>query len=400
MPNYTHVQFLSWEIYTGPNRGGPPPWARNAQGTSYTGIGNANDSRLDISAQIVDIEERLQFTYRAMSEARGYATKHPSTLKIFMAPELLYRGRGGAYIHDLINGWTKAPAEFHLDGFQTFPGLFGWLKNYALEFEHWLFVFGTAISASFPAKNQNGKWVQDATQPGEIYNTALIQRGGEGKSNDAYASRKHYKSGIDFIKQYLGSKAFTDGDGVPADRIDLEPNETDREGGAVFTINGIDDKDGKPIIFGLEVCLDHAASTQGAGRNATSNRWGRIRTADKWVKIQLVPSGGMSLQAASIRLLPAAGATPQSYAFNCDGLSTLENDWGAHTQIWNGANGKQPVPSNNKLIEASYGQSVNKTQLVEVGDDLTWAGVGRHIYASQLWDKGAGYVRVMPEMQL
>ena len=156
MPNYTHVQFLSWEIYTGPNRGGPPPSAGNAQGTSYTGIGNASDSRLDISAQIVDIEERLQFTYRAMSEARGAATKHPSTLKIFMAPEFLYRGRGGAYIHDLINGWTKAPAEFHLDGFQTFPGLFGWLKNYAREFEHWLFVFGTAISASFPAKNQNG----------------------------------------------------------------------------------------------------------------------------------------------------------------------------------------------------------------------------------------------------
>jgi hypothetical protein len=185
---------------------------------------------------------------------------------------------------------------------------------------------------------------------------------------------------------------------VPADRIELEPNETDREGGAVFTINGIDDKDGKPIIFGLEVCLDHAASTQGEGRNAIKRNWGRIRTADKWVKIQLVPSGGMSLQAASIRLLPAAGATPQSYAFNCDGLSTLESDWEAHTQIWNGANGK-PVPSNNKLIEASFGQSVNKTQLVEVGDDLTW-GVARTIYASLLWDKGAGYVRVMPEMQL
>ena len=413
MPSYTDVQFISWEIYTGPNRG-PLPWSRDKTGTSYTGLGNANDandSRLDIEAQIRDIKERARFTYSAMRTAYDSATRHPSTLKVFMAPEFLYRGRGGAYIHDLINGWeTKPPAEFNLSGYDDFIGLFGNLGLYSLEFEHWLCVFGTAISASFPTKNQNGKWVRDATQPGEIYNTAFIQhggagtiRGGYGYPNETYASRKHHKSAIDFIKQYLGSKAFTDGDVVPADRRDLEPNETNREGSAIFELNGVNDKDGKPIIFGLEVCLDHATSTRGTGSNATYPNWGRIRTADKWVKIQLVPSGGMSLQTASIRLLPAAGPTPHSYAFNCDGLTTLGGDWGAHTQIWNGANG-QPVPSTNKLIEASYGQNANNTILIKVGDDLYWDGVGgtagRTIHASNLWDKGAGYVRVMPEMQL
>jgi hypothetical protein len=405
MPNYTHVQFISWELYTGPNRGGPPPWSRDTTGISYTGVGNANadDSRLDIEAQIVDIEQRVQFTYNAIKMADEAATKQPSTLKVFMGPEFLYRGRGGAYIHDLINGWVKAPpAEFNLDGHEGFSGLFGSLQGLAIEFDHWLFVFGTAISASFPARTtEHGKWVLDANQKGEIYNTALIQPGGQGRTYDAYATRKHYISGIDFIKQYLGSKAFTDGDVVPADRADLEPNEDDREGSAIFKINGVNDKDAQPIIFGLEVCLDHAHST---GIDGKRNDWGRIHTANKLVKIQLVPSGGMALRADSIRLLPAVGSTPHFYAFNCDGLSTAmapitaESDWqwGAHTQIWNGTG--QPLPPAVRLIEASYGQHAPKTTLIKVDNELNWAG--RDIGASNLWDEGAGYVRVMQELPL
>ena len=59
MSNYTHVQFISWEIYTGPNRG-PQPWSMGKDGTSYTGIGeeNAVDNRLDFEGQIADITER------------------------------------------------------------------------------------------------------------------------------------------------------------------------------------------------------------------------------------------------------------------------------------------------------------------------------------------------------
>jgi hypothetical protein len=188
----------------------------------------------------------------------------------------------------------------------------------------------------------------------------------------------------------------------PADRLNLEPNESNREGSATFTINGINDKDGQPIMFGLEVCLDHAISTpRNPQPNTDTNKWGRIRTADKWVKIQLVPSGGMQLKPVSIRLLPAAWPTPHSYAFNCDGLSTLgaNSEWGAHTQIWNGANGI-PVPPENQLINANYGRPVSNTSMAKVDDDIDWVGVGRHIYASGLWDLGSGYVRVMQEMPL
>src|SRR5215470_6126503 len=57
------------------------------------------------------------------------------------------------------------------------------------------------------------------------------------------------------------AKNFTLGDVVPADRLDLEPDESNREGSATFTINGINDGAGQPIMFGLEVCLDHSIST-------------------------------------------------------------------------------------------------------------------------------------------
>jgi hypothetical protein len=112
--------------------------------------------------------------------------------------------------------------------------------------------------------------------------------------------------------------------------------------------------------------------------------------------------GGMQLKPVSIRLLPAAGPTPHSYAFNCDGLSTLgaNPEWGAHTQIWNGANGMIPVPSNNQLINANYGQPISNTSVAKVDDDIYWAGKGRHIHASGLWDLGSGHVRAMQEVPL
>src|SRR5215831_7151786 len=91
MANYTHVQFISWEVYTGPNRG-PLPWPGIRDGIGYTGIGkeNAPDNRLDVEGQIEDIEERLQFTYKAIEEAYKLAATKPTTLKVFMAPEFLY----------------------------------------------------------------------------------------------------------------------------------------------------------------------------------------------------------------------------------------------------------------------------------------------------------------------
>jgi hypothetical protein len=113
----------------------------------------------------------------------------------------------------------------------------------------------------------------------------------------------------------------------------------------------------------------------------------------------------MELKPVSIRLLPAAGPTPHSYAFHCDGLATLWGDpnvqyqYGAHTQIWNGANGRVPVPPENQLINANYEQEVGTTSKRKVDDEIP-EPPNRTIKASNLWDLGSGYVRVMQEMPL
>ena len=105
---------------------------------------------------------------------------------------------------------------------------------------------------------RDGLWIQ---LKWEKYIIRLSFSVGGEFTDDAYASRKRYIASIYFIKSQYNAKGFTIGDVVPADRLDLEPNETNREGSATFTINGINDHRGQPIRFGLEVCLDHAIST-------------------------------------------------------------------------------------------------------------------------------------------
>jgi hypothetical protein len=159
-----------------------------------------------------------------------------------MAPEFLYRGKGGAYIHDLINGWMKRPPdEFNLNESDRFPGLFGYLKS---------FLVRQSVHLSQQLREMgDGLWIQ---LKWEKYNTALIQRGGELNTADAYASRKRYISGIDFIKSQYNAEWFALGGVVPADRLNLEPHESNREGSATFTINGITIKMGNPLCLVLK----------------------------------------------------------------------------------------------------------------------------------------------------
>ena len=80
MPNYTHVQFISWEIYTGPNRG-PLPWSSNSPGQSYTGLaGTRKDPRIDATWQMADIEYRVFCTEYLLTEARRHIDTSPTTL--------------------------------------------------------------------------------------------------------------------------------------------------------------------------------------------------------------------------------------------------------------------------------------------------------------------------------
>ncbi len=402
MSRYQKVQFISWELYTGPYKN--PAQAPQA---FYSGLSNTQvDYRTDVVGQCWDITARLAFIADAIEKAYAIADLDPACLKIFMAPEFLCRGAGGAYLHDLLNGWVAgAPTSFALPPpfNHAWSGLFGGMQNLVADtrFNDFLFVFGTAVSASFPtAENVEGLFLLDTTQPGEVYNTTLIQRGGAAHRAHQYASRKQYISGIDFLK-WSGSVAqHTFQSVLPADLASVIPADVlgVTEGGAVFQIAGIHDFRGRAIDFGIEICLDHAVS---GGSRAHS--FGRLRTAQQWVHIQLVPSSGMSLEEDSIRLLPAAGPTPHSYAFNCDGYTTLDYKVpGSHTQIWNGANGA-PVTDAYRLVETAGGADYPGTRLARLTDCVnTTNGT---VYAHQLWNNGAsvhgaGHVRVMQAFDL
>lgn len=400
--NYSKVQFISWELNTGPTNVTlpAPPSSQFANLIKYyPGYSKSLDGRIDALSQCIDINSRISFTDDAISKAYDKSDKDPGTLKVFMAPEFLYRGAGGAYLHDLLNGWSgAAPAEFNLPAsYNKWPGLFGGLQLIASnsKYNDWVFVFGTAISASFTgAKTNDGNYVYNTDDAAEAYNTCLVQLGGLANISTNYASRKHYISNIDFLAETVdishttfSVKPLDDSTIIPEDLFGVP------EGGAIFTLEDVNDSTGAPIKFGIEVCLDHARS---GGDYA--NHYGRIRTANEYVKIQLVPSGGLSLEDASIRLLPAAGPTPHSYAFNCDGLNTLPPlASGCHTQVWNGANGAQ-VPAANKLFEANNGAPLANTTVVKVTDKVS---IGTNIVDDNVfWQLGSGNVRLMPSLAL
>lgn len=399
--NYSKVQFLSWEVYTGPD-----------QSNGYVGLNinpNSQDKRLDVYSQCLDIEARVLFTKDAISKAYSKASTDANTLKIFMGPEFLYRGLGGAYVHDLINGWeTTSPfitiqAPFN----KKWRGLFGSLQDFVADdkFKDWVFVFGTAVSASFKTELKNKIYEIDTSQKAEGYNTSLIQLGGSSNKNINYASRKHYKSPIDFIRFMPNYKAHQKGNIRPFDSRTQIPNDVlgSTEGAASFTLANVNIANGSPLVFGIEICLDHAQSTTLTGMNQP---FGRLRASNQYVKIQMVPSGGMSLTEDSIRLTPASGPTPNSYAFNCDGLANIAmNQYGSHTQIWNGSNGT-PVPPTNKLVEVDGGAILNntqiKTQVVAIANSITSPIFlqANNLLDTQLWEKGAGFVRIVSPLNL
>jgi len=398
MSNYNKVQFMSWELHTGPFSafvgGRKIGW--------YAGLLDPSpDKRTDALGQCRDIEARLAFVADAIARAEVVSDQRATTLKVFMAPEFLLRGAGGAYLHDLIEGWGgQAPLELRLPEKYAgpWPGLFGGLRALAAQahFEDWLFVFGTAISASFPARSQQGSYVLDPARPGEIYNLALVQQGGVAHGADSYVASKHYISGIDFL-QWRGNIAqhsagtvlpLDPESVVPADALGLD------QGGALFRINGVNDGTGAPIDFGIEICLDHARS--GGNR---ANRYGRIRTAGQSVRIQLVPSGGMRLEPESVRLQAVPGSVPASYAFNCDGLGNLNGKYGSHTQLWCGGGAATP----RRLVEASAGAPHDGTEVVVVASELKVGA--EQVHADMLWNNGngvagAGKVRIVGALDL
>jgi hypothetical protein len=280
---YSKVQFIAYCIHTGPKKIGTQQ--------QYMGI--------DPTA--ADITERIKLVRNAINMAKvASSTKQadPTTLKIFMMPEFFFRGRTGAYSLDEIQTTISELQKSVKDP----------------EWQHWLFVFGSMIGSSAPArwaKNLEGKWRMQADRSGkeEVYNVVLVQKGGFGDKPEAAPTTakvvmKEHISGMDFIKAAKSSG------GLEFERVfHLSPAITQQrseeqykayDGSSVFEIDG--------IRFGLEVCLDHAKKRLKNSKNLPT------------IDIQLVPSCGMTIKEDAIV------AKTNGYVFHCDGYANYPED--------------------------------------------------------------------------
>jgi hypothetical protein len=424
MPVYKKIQFIAWEIHTGPIRG-------NAGAYDYAGLRFPGvDRRVDVRGQCIDIEARIAFTKDAIEKAYQNSNPDAEVLKVFMAPEFLFRGAGGAYLNDLISGWKEAPNDFHLlpPFDKNWPGLFGGLQNYVQQerFSNWLFIFGTAVSASFNTyQAYDNKYYIDIYQRCTTFNTTLVQRGGEDLENirDSHIVSKHMLSNIDFIDFYLGADVQSGDTVVPADEYSLMPKDVVDSpylGSCTFQFDTVKKPDQSNLIFGLEICLDHKGYgiiINPVDGTLIRSPYGRLKNNNQYVDIQLVPSGGMSLNPDSICLLPHISDKLNSYAFNCDGLLTgLPYGYpnlGAHVAIWNQSDGDE-IHESNKLYHSitDFNQKPPNAVKVTESIDLDIDQVG-DVDASWLWrssdesnfndpafPKGSGYVEVFPALEL
>ncbi|WP_434626790.1 hypothetical protein [Chromobacterium sp. CV08] len=254
-------------------------------------MAGSRERYIGLADEAQDIRERARLVAAVLDAAHGLpaVSGADDTLKILMLPEFFFRGAGGAYGMDGIQAAVSALQDLVRDA----------------KWRHWLFVFGTIVGQSSPTRDVASgadRHPVDADAKVEVYNYALVQKGGFGSGEGAgpaaaHAVIKQYLSGIDFIEH-----ASLAGKGLSEEWVHhLQPEGDKRDerqsvpydGSAVFRLDG--------LSFGVEICLDHLN-----GRLARSlNR--------PVVDIQLIPSCGGYIKPSSVV------ARRGGYVFNCDG---------------------------------------------------------------------------------
>ncbi|HTV42643.1 MAG TPA: hypothetical protein VMF08_18915 [Candidatus Sulfotelmatobacter sp.] len=300
--------------------------------TSFPKYDGKPDDWTDMKEKCDKLKEAIQSAYHV---ARDYNANN-RILKVFMAPEFYFRGKNGAYLHEVIIGNQEKSSG--LGGKKGLMDLMGEEVDKDV-YKHWLFVFGTAIAAaqdtqtvcdcggpleyvrdkktnkpiSHPGTN---RWMTVCTRNpahtktrekvlgARIDNVALVR-----KEKEVHLIFKELISHIDFIKdknQNIKDKVTVKGTELNVLRVKQDSGynaanngqpkfQDERMGGNIFTVDG--------VTFGLEVCLDHAATT-------STGAAGRLEHAAN-IQVQLIPSAGMSI--SKLRTLPGG------VVFNVDG---------------------------------------------------------------------------------
>ena len=251
-------------------------------------------------------------------------------MKIFMAPEFLFRGPKGAYALKHVLGTESCHAEAGESTIGSGQPVSAELAAGAARAAHalakwrdWVFVFGTVVGykqpsvAARPPRPRPSPRRRASRPPTPC--ARGITRFTTSRSCSAAAARrwrrrswrarcviKSSRSGIDFLNHaQFGGLANGDVRSMldPVDDLegrtlalagDADTLEIDDDG--LFTMNG--------VSFGLEICLDHAKHrlVRACARSGAK------------VQVQLVPSGGMEIHEESICVEPGG------LVFHCDGL--------------------------------------------------------------------------------
>lgn len=290
---YNKVQFIGYDIYTGPANPG-------TSSAAYTGQ----------LSDVDDLNTRIGLMKQAVSTAasNGSVDTSPGTLKIFMAPEFYFRGLHGGYGIELMTG---------IQGDMSAPSLIDELSAAVSDsrYRDWLFVFGTVILQSLDPK----------TNTYEAYNVAIVQKGGYSDPDLQLANRvvvmKEFKSGIDYLKFPASGLSDFNTSHLPSigdASYTKEINTPGGGGGGGFNGGSIFHLD--HITFGLEICLDHA-----------ERRLVRAypQKGQLFIQIQLIPSGGMSIVSGAV------ATSPGGLVFNVDGLGALTGGGYGHHAVVN-----------------------------------------------------------------
>jgi hypothetical protein len=281
--------------------------------------------------------------------------KSGTVLKVFLAPEFYFRGSRGVYPIEKISSIIEK------------------MRSYTAQsrFQNWIFVFGTALGE---LKDGSSK---------EIFNVALVQRGGTLKSDveNSLVVYKEYISHIDFIRNAgltwgsVGGRRVLIGDPGDASTLvrptqgsrDLRAKATKAVGtGRESTKSGLGGQCKFKmcgLTFGLEVCLDHF---KGRLRDSPPAR------GDTYAQVHLIPSAGMSIKDAKVATLH------EGLVFNVDAKHTAlrKND------------GTYSLPATSKI------DSVDSIDL-SLAKSLHFKGT-----LSDFFAHGAGNIEIYPIKQV
>jgi hypothetical protein len=209
-----------------------PNYTYNKNVVQYSG---AAQDTADVKARITQMSEAIDTAYLMYETKYAGPNKLDKTLKIFMGPEFFFRGINGAYDLEIISDILPELRK----------------KTSDAKYKDWLFVFGTAIGATYveetscsmckkPAKAltrtpdaklkcptcANGGNIVTRRVGAMIDNVALIQKGGEADDKNAHTIAKEYISHIDFRRALLG---VTPVPGVPAATAGLKRGDWDKQ---------------------------------------------------------------------------------------------------------------------------------------------------------------------------